>query len=138
MALGIRELFRPLFYKIQDEASADYFLRVRYGNEKELLETQIARFDDPEAVKKLGVRARDTLKLVENYLKARDTKFLLGDKPTHPDSILYGWYACSLVNRKFTLPELWEHPDLPRVAAWAKDMKRVTGLEPSFPDPLKK
>ncbi|TXT08811.1 hypothetical protein VHUM_02939 [Vanrija humicola] len=127
----IRELFRPLFYRYQDPQSAEYFLRVKYGGDAALLEGQIARLGSKEEVAKLGARGRAKLRTLENYLADAPAggPFLLGAKPSHADSIVFGWYLCSQVNAAVVNAELWDNDELPRIRAWVKEMKKATGLD---------
>ncbi|WOO83389.1 uncharacterized protein LOC62_05G006915 [Vanrija pseudolonga] len=131
LVLEIRELFRPLFYTYQDAESAEYFLRVKYGNDSALLNGQIERLGSKAEVAKLGVRGRAKLRTLENYLADAPAggPFFLGDKPTHADSIVFGWYLCSQVNAPVVNAELWENDELPRIKAWVGEMKKATGLD---------
>lgn len=127
----IRELFRPLFWTFQDDTSAEYFLRVKYGNDRALIEGQIARLGSKEEVAKLGARGRAKLRTLENYLVDAPAggPFFLGSKPTHADSIVFGWVLCSQVNAPVVNAELWENDELPRIKAWVGEMKKATGLD---------
>jgi glutathione S-transferase len=118
MALSVRELFRPLFYDLQDAESREYFVRVRYQGKAD----------------ELAARARASLGVVEHYLAHSGGPFLLGEAASHADSIVYGWYCCSQVNARVVNPKLWHHESLPRVGKWVEAMKGRTGLEVAFPE----
>ncbi|KAL1405894.1 hypothetical protein Q8F55_007574 [Vanrija albida] len=131
LSIEIRELFRPLFYRYQDAESAEYFLRVKYGGDEALLEGQIARLGKREEVAALGKRGRAKLRTLENYLADAPAggPFLLGARPTHADSIVFGWVLCSQVNAAVVNAELWDNDELPRIRAWVAEMKKATGLD---------
>ncbi|CAK9780050.1 hypothetical protein CC85DRAFT_283631 [Cutaneotrichosporon oleaginosum] len=135
MALSIRELFRPLFYDLNDAASKEYFVRVRYLGQADELAAHRAALRSLPDVERKAVRARASLAVLENYLSHEEGPFILGREASHADSIVYGWYCCSQVNARVVNPRLWYHDSLPRVAAWVDAMKARTGLDVSFPTP---
>jgi glutathione S-transferase len=134
MALSVRELFRPLFYDLQDAESREYFVRVRYQGKADELAAHRAALKDIGVVEGKAERARASLGVLEHYLAHSGGPFLLGEAASHADSIVYGWYCCSQVNARVVNPKLWHHESLPRVGKWVEAMKGRTGLEVAFPE----
>lgn len=109
-------------------------MRVRYSGRGDELAEHRAALKDPREVERKAARGRASLMVLDNYLATTQAgPFIMGEKPTHADSIVYGWYCCSQVNAPVVNPKLWHHESLPRVSAWAEAMKKATGLEVAFP-----
>jgi glutathione S-transferase len=48
--------------------------------------------------------------------------FLGGKQATHADSIVFGWYMFTRVNRKVMLDQVWAHESLPNLQQWIKSL----------------
>lgn len=131
LAPVLRSLFRPLFFVMQDRPSREYFMRTKYQGKTEELLSDLETVRDPARLTVLVQAARAALKGFEEKLGATDGAFVLGDRPSHADSAVFGWYLTTRVNGD-AARQVWEHSENPRVKAWVKAMTRVTGLEPEY------
>lgn len=50
--------------------------------------------------------------------------WLAGEKPSHADSCVAGWYVYSRVSKRF-LEEVWEWEGLPLVKAWVERVNKL-------------
>lgn len=120
----IRDLFRPHAWLRLDKDCRDYFIETKLGNNRGSMKDQLKALEDPSKLEQFGVAARSKLQLIEKYLSEKGP-FLLGEKPSHADSALFGWYCSSQVHPDVDRL-IWKHADLPHVDKWAEAMKKVT------------
>lgn len=131
VALPMRPIFRPLFYLMQDPASQEYFVRVKYSGGEHELQKDIESLRDPAQVEKMAATARKSLQAFEEKLGANGGPFVNGARAGHADSAVFGWYLSGQVNAAAN-KKVWESDELPRVKKWVAEMKKATGLDPKF------
>lgn len=129
LAAAMRPIFRPLFHVLQDKASQEYFLKTKYGSNAAELEADLDALRDPTRVKALAANARQALKGLEEQMG--DAPFLGGERPSHADSAVFGWYLSTRVNG-IGARLVWESDENPKVKRWVQAMIGATGLEPLF------
>lgn len=127
----MKNLFRPLFYTMQDKASQEYFARVKCGGIDNVYRDLDILGDQPQ-VDLIAAETRTVLQLLETYLQKSGGPFILGTKPSHADSAIWGWYASSQVNPGVVNPLIWENSGLPRIAAWVKAVNQLVGFKFDF------
>lgn len=127
----LRQIFRPCFYVLQDPASQEYFIRTKYAGNKSELDADLSALRDPAQVKQLAANGRQALKPLEERLESSGGPFIFGDRPSHADSAIYGWYVSTRVNG-IGARLVFESDENPNVKRWVEAMKKVTGLEPVF------
>ncbi|KAL1411540.1 hypothetical protein Q8F55_002502 [Vanrija albida] len=125
-------LLAPLFVAHNDAASRAYFVtRIWPADEVERMSAELR---DAERVRENAAAVRKVLRVLEVYLAHSSGRFILGDTPTHADSIVGGYYFASQVNPALNAL-VWDHAELPRVARWVKDFKEASGFEVAYPPP---
>lgn len=107
-------------------------MRVKNPGGIDEVSTNLDNLRDPARVEIMAMETRAVLALVEKYLAKSGGPFILGTKPSRCDSELYGWYGSSQVNKAVVDRLVWEHKDLPRVAAWVKAINGVVGFKFDF------
>ena len=134
LAPVMRDLFRPLFWTLNDAPSAEYFVRVKCGNDAEGLRDGVDKLRNPQRkgeVEAIAKVARGKLAVVEKLL-AEQGPYIHGKEPGHGDSALFGWYLSSQAGAPAVNEVLWEHADVPHVKAWVARMKDKTGVKVKF------
>lgn len=129
-------LFAPWLYQAQNAESSEWFLKQKLGGDKSKIDALIQASKDDAWVEQTAAAARATLQTLEKHLAAQRAAgkgpFIAGtDYPTHADADVFGWYGASAAVRPYDVVEkVWHHQDLPLVSEWAKNVIKVSGVNP--------
>jgi glutathione S-transferase len=117
-------------YRNLNKASQDIWLKNRFSSDQSKLDAFLAFPNDPARVTEQIEKARTRLHTIEDllaYQQSQGSGWLAGDKPSHADALVFGFYVFQILNPQVK-KELWEHESLPLVQAW---VERVKGLLPA-------
>ncbi|BEI93462.1 uncharacterized protein CcaverHIS019_0510900 [Cutaneotrichosporon cavernicola] len=131
LAPAMRPLFRPGFWAMQDGASRNYFLSTKYMGDNVALEKDISNILDPVTASKISASVRKVLSEFENKLGEKEGVFVNGDKPSHADSAVFGWYLSGQVSPGPNY-DAWVNSGNPRVRKWVAAMEEVTRIVPGY------
>ena len=84
------------------------------------MNSYFTQLDDPKAADAQFKESIKVLQLLEAVLSppsgAQD--FLCGEKASHADAVIFGWYAFHKRNEPVSATKIWESDELPGVRAW--------------------
>jgi glutathione S-transferase len=111
-----------------------WLIEQRQGGDDSKLKAEIERLNhDAEWVEQQAAAARTKLQTLETHLAALASEgkgpFVAGEKITHGDAVIFGWYASSQ-GRKEIGTKIWRHESLPRVGEWVDAVVKATGVNP--------
>ncbi|GMK59708.1 hypothetical protein CspeluHIS016_0803140 [Cutaneotrichosporon spelunceum] len=130
LAPAMRPLFRPGFFAMQDGASRNYFLASKYNFDEAALARDLANIAGPESAKIAG-NVRAVLREFEARLGEREGVFVNGDKPSHADSAVFGWYLSGQVCPEVNY-DAWMSNENPKVRQWVRAMEKATSIVPGY------
>lgn len=131
LAPAMRPLFRPGFWAMQDGASRNYFLTTKYMGDVAALDRDVANINNPAEAAKVSGAVRKVLSEFEAKLGEKEGVFVNGDKPSHADSAVFGWYLSGQVSRDANY-DAWCSNENPRVKKWVAAMEQVTRIVPGY------
>ncbi|KAK4687271.1 hypothetical protein P7C73_g2852, partial [Tremellales sp. Uapishka_1] len=118
LAVDLRPLIAPFVAKKISKQSYEH----KFAPIKDTIDTWTAQLSDKEITDKHYTATRAQLAVVEKTLQSKKDAglkqlFLAGEKPTHADAVVFGWYAFSRVNPDIEA-NVWRHASLPLVGEW--------------------
>ncbi|WVQ77890.1 hypothetical protein IAR50_007595 [Cryptococcus sp. DSM 104548] len=120
-------LVGPAMYYRLDPSSAVYYLRTKFGDDLPSLESLAQKASDPAYASSQWALVRSALKPIDKLLEAHGAKgkklFFDGEKPTHADAIVFGWYAYARLVDGWE--EGWESEDTGYVGKWLRNMTEI-------------
>ncbi|KAL1409431.1 hypothetical protein Q8F55_003414 [Vanrija albida] len=131
LANEIRPFAGPNGFANSDPDVQVWLVANKQGGDDTAVKAAVARLDDPEFVEKQTAAARAKLQTLEKHLAALKAEgkgpFVAGDKITHGDATIFGWYASSQ-GRPAIGAKIWRSDELPLVGAWVDAVIKATGI----------
>lgn len=121
----------PQVYHNLNKASQEIWLKNRFSSDQSKLDAFLAFPNDPTRVSEQIERARTRLQTIEDLLAYQQTQgsgWLVGDKPSHADALVFGFYVFQALSPQVK-KELWEHESLPLTRAWVDKVKGLVSAD---------
>ena len=121
----------PQVYHNLNKASQEIWLKNRFSSDQSKLDAFLAFPNDPARVSEQIEKARTRLQTIEDLLAYQQTQgsgWLVGDKPSHADALVFGFYVFQALSPQVK-KELWEHESLPLTRAWVDKVKGLVSAD---------